>query len=128
MSDLEDARAILSIAERDLRALRGMTDGSVFADEIFGFHAHQAAEKALKAWIVSRGIDHPLTYNLARLLTLLEESGAQIEGFWPLDELTVFAVSMRYESEELTDEPIDRPRIIEDVTGLVDHVIALLSS
>lgn len=36
---------------KDLRALQGMSDPDVFADEVFGFHAQQAAEKALKAWL-----------------------------------------------------------------------------
>ncbi len=127
MSDLEDARAILEIAERDLRALRGMTDPAVFADEIFGFHAQQATEKALKALIIARGLEHPLTHNLARLLAILEESGADVQSFWPLAELTVFAVAMRYESEELSDDLIDRAHTIKDVGVLVDHVGSELS-
>ena len=48
MSDLEEARTLFEAAERDLSALRGMHDSSIFADEIFGFHAQQAAEKFLK--------------------------------------------------------------------------------
>ena len=50
MSDLKQARVLLTSAERDISALRGMADAAVFADEIFGFHAQQAAEKLLKAW------------------------------------------------------------------------------
>ena len=45
MSDLERSRALLVAAERDLRALKGMSDAEVFDDEIAGFHAQQAAEK-----------------------------------------------------------------------------------
>lgn len=49
MSDREHAEEILEAARRDLRALRAMTDVEAFPDEIFGFHAQQAVEKALKA-------------------------------------------------------------------------------
>jgi HEPN domain-containing protein len=49
MNDLEHAREILEVARRDLRALRAMNDAESFPDEIFGFHAQQAVEKALKA-------------------------------------------------------------------------------
>jgi len=51
MSDLKEARTLFEAAERDLLALRGMRDSTVFTDEIFGFHAQQAAEKLLKAWL-----------------------------------------------------------------------------
>ena len=44
MSDLKQARVLLMSAEQDISALRGMADAAVFADEIFGFHAQQAAE------------------------------------------------------------------------------------
>ena len=40
MSDIEHAQAMLRMAQRDLRALRGMQNAEVFADEIFGFHVH----------------------------------------------------------------------------------------
>ena len=32
-----------------------MRDVDIFADEIFGFHAQQAAEKLLKAWLALLG-------------------------------------------------------------------------
>jgi HEPN domain-containing protein len=57
MSDLDHARQMLGIAKRDLKALGGMLDSDVFAYEIFGFHAQQTAEKALKAWISALGDD-----------------------------------------------------------------------
>jgi hypothetical protein len=38
MKDLEQARSLLAMAERDHRALRGMEDPDVFSAEIFGFH------------------------------------------------------------------------------------------
>jgi len=55
MPDLDHARQVLAIARRDLKALGGMFDADIFAYEIFGFHAQQTAEKALKAWIAARG-------------------------------------------------------------------------
>ena len=38
----DEARQILAAAHRDWRALAGMADPEVFADEVFGFHAQQA--------------------------------------------------------------------------------------
>ena len=41
MSDLEEARELLWLAERELRALEAMLDMETFPDEVFGFHAQQ---------------------------------------------------------------------------------------
>lgn len=42
MSDIEQAKSLLRLAQRDFNALLGMEHSSLFADEIFGFHAQQA--------------------------------------------------------------------------------------
>ena len=68
MSDLKAARVLVEAAERDIAALRGMGDASVFADEIFGFHTQQATEKLFKAWLALLGDTYPLTHNLEQLL------------------------------------------------------------
>jgi HEPN domain-containing protein len=51
MSNLDQAKVLLQAAHRDLKALGGMFDVEIFADEIFGFHIQQATEKLLKAWL-----------------------------------------------------------------------------
>ena len=70
MSDLKQARVLLEAAERDASALGGMGDAAVFADEIFGFHVQQAAEKLVKAWLASLGEIYPLSHDLAALLDM----------------------------------------------------------
>lgn len=65
MSDQEHAESILEAARRDLRALRAMDDVVAFSDEIVGFHAQQAVEKALKAWLAYLGVPFPKTHDLA---------------------------------------------------------------
>ena len=52
---------LLLMARKDFDALRGMLDNPLFADEIFGFHAQQAIEKSLKAWLAARLLSFPLT-------------------------------------------------------------------
>ena len=49
--NLDHAESMLSIAKKDVKALRSMLDPDKFDVETFGFHAQQAMEKALKAWI-----------------------------------------------------------------------------
>ena len=95
------------MAERDLRALKGMDDATVFDDEIFGFHVQQAIEKSLKAWIIGIGVESPFIHNLARLLAILEENGCDVESFWDVVEYTAYAVNFRYDAAEMTDDSLD---------------------
>lgn len=48
MGELDHPQAFLVMARKDFDALRGMIGNPLFADEIFGCHAQQAIEKALK--------------------------------------------------------------------------------
>ncbi|BBJ22388.1 HEPN domain-containing protein [Candidatus Nitrotoga sp. AM1P] len=123
MADLEQARSMLRMAYKDFNALIGMQENSLFADEIFGLHVQQAVEKALKAWLCVNEDIYPLTHELARLLVLLENHGADVEKFWPLVQFTMFAVQARYE-EGISDldEPINRAIEIENVRELLTHV------
>jgi HEPN domain-containing protein len=122
MNELDHARAMLSIAEKDRRALQGMLDREVFAEEIFGFHAQQTVEKALKAWIAALGKEYPLTHNIAGLLGVLQNLGADIEGFWDLTEYTAYAVEFRYGGLHLVEEPLDRPAVLDRVEELLHKV------
>jgi HEPN domain-containing protein len=92
MNDLEHGRAILETARRDARALRGMFDSETFPDEIFGFHAQQAVEKALKAWLASLGIRFPKTHDLQQLLDLLTGAEVDTSMSWPIASMRCFFV------------------------------------
>ncbi len=122
MSDLKQARVLLMSAERDISALRGMADVAVFADEIFGFHAQQAAEKLLKAWLALLGETYPTTHDLARLLAMLRERDVEATRFNELVEYTPFAVQFRYAPGDLSTRPLDRDTAIERVEALLKEV------
>ena len=122
MSDLKQARVLLMSAERDISALRGMADVAVFADEIFGFHAQQAAEKLLKAWLALLGETYPTTHDLARLLAMLRARDVEATRFNELVEYTPFAVQFRYAPGDLSARPLDRDTAIERVEALLKEV------
>ena len=128
MRDIKQARAMLRMAHKDFAALMGMArDTVVFADEIFGFHAQQAAEKALKAWICLHGIEYPFTHQLARLMTILKNDGEDMEVFWALDQYSVFSVQARYEEGDVAlDEPLNRDAVIVEVQTLLDRVARVM--
>lgn len=128
MVDFEHARVMLRMAYKDFDALTGMLDNTLFADEIFGFHVQQAIEKTLKAWLSVHGITYPLTHDLARLLTLLENIGADVELFWPLVQFTIFAVQARYEEGIVDlDKPLDRVVEIENIRVLMTTTEKVIS-
>jgi len=128
MSDIEQAKSFLSMAERDYRALCGMNDPEVFSDEIFGFHIQQAVEKALKAWLCVLGAPFPKTHDLDELGALLEEADQKIaDSFSSLLEFTDFAVAFRYEAFPDLEGDIDRRGCIDGVARLLQHVRRILA-
>ncbi len=122
MNDLEQARELANAAERDISALRGMGDAAIFADEIFGFHVQQAAEKLLKAWLALQGETYPLSHDLAALLDMLSVGGADVARFDGLVDYTVYAVRLRYAATDPGAGLVDRAGAIEQVEALLATV------
>jgi len=61
------------------------------------FQAQQAAEKAMKALLLARGLRPPYTHDLAMLLRLIEKSGdTPPAGLNRVVRLTDYAVETRY--------------------------------
>ena len=128
MNDLDHAGELLSMAGKDLKALRGMTDTDTFAEEVFGFHAQQTVEKALKAWVAALGEEYPLTHSIATLLSKLDDLGRDVAGLWDLTKYNAFAVQLRYEVVDVDEPPLDRQTTIASVQALFDRVRAVLAS
>ncbi|MEO8428140.1 MAG: HEPN domain-containing protein [Verrucomicrobiota bacterium] len=122
MIELEHARQLLTMAGKDLAALKAMTDRDSFAEEIFGFHAQQAIEKCLKAWLSALSVQYPLRHDLAELLGLLNKQGRDTSAFKHLISYTDYAVAFRYEQAEDVAPQLDRPAVCAEVQQLYDHV------
>ena len=94
-------------AEGDLAMARAQVPGA--SVEHHCFHAQQAAEKALKAVSVARGIPFQFTHNINTLLRDLQKHGvkvpAQVE---PARDLSVYAVETRYAAiEDFSESRLD---------------------
>ena len=70
MTPQEDARVLLALVDRHLRALRLNLDPN-YPDEEWGFTAQQAVEKLLKVRIVLRDERPPFTHQLNLLAELV---------------------------------------------------------
>ncbi len=126
MSGVEEAKQMLKMASKDLRALEVMLDPDSVDVGIFGFHAQQAVEKSLKAWITALGMEHTYKYDLRQLLIILRELGCDVADLWEFVDLNTFAVQFRYEDYVDTDIPLDRQDTIRKVKTLYDRVKGII--
>lgn len=127
MPDLEHARLLLRLARDDLAAMEVMATSPRISPSIFGFHAQQAVEKALKAWLSLLDVTYPRIHLLHELFNLLDDHGAATAGrFRQLQDLTPFAVQFRYEEFTVSDVNLDRHEVIRQVGGLITHVERLI--
>ena len=99
-----------------------MDDVAIFADEVFGFHVQQAAEKLFKAWLALQGETCPLSHDLAALLDMLSVGGADVARFYGLVDYTRYAVRLRYAAAEPGAGLLDRTGAIEQVEVLLATV------
>jgi HEPN domain-containing protein len=91
----DDPREWLNRARSNLARAQMKITG-VYLEDLC-FDAQQAAEKAVKALLIKRGVTFPYVHDLARLVTLLEEAGQQIpELVRRAEALTRYAVVTRY--------------------------------
>jgi HEPN domain-containing protein len=121
-SDREHATQLLDMAGKDYTALSNMLDPSDFAEEIFGFHAQQAIEKSLKAWVAALSLTYPKSHDISELIRILEKSGADLDRFPKLESYSAFAVQYRYEALEGSDKPLNRTAVLDMASGLMAHV------
>ena len=122
MSDIDHARALLGMAYYDLKALQHMRDPNAFAEGIFGFHAQQAIEKSLKAWIAAVGGKYPLIHDIEELISVLRTLGHGDENLDVYVDYNPFAVQFRYAEFDYAEEPLDREDTIVKIQVLYDKV------
>ena len=64
------------------------------------FHAQQAAEKYIKAYLASRDVDFPFTHNLENLIDICSEQDSSFSALYGMaDLLTPYAVTLRYDQD-----------------------------
>ena len=126
MKERDDlVRGMVRKAESDLTALDASL--SAGAHDAACFHAQQAAERYLKAYLTSAGADSPHTHNLARLvLACATRNEAFGELMSAAQILTPYAVELRYDTEFWPDlDTADEARrLAHDVRALVhEHLL-----
>ena len=109
----EKAEILLKKAKQDVDLLDAVISNLNVADDIFGFHAQQAAEKYLKALLSHFQISFKHTHNLRSLMELLAKAGQPLPtDLADLDTLTPFGTLARYEEGD-SSSPLDRKQTRE---------------
>lgn len=125
---LEDARAWLDKAALDLRAaelLVGASDAGLLGNA--AFHAQQAAEKALKAFLAWHDEPFRKTHSIEELrkacVAIAPELATAIDGAVPLTE---YAWKFRYPGDAGEPTPEETERALESARALVRAIEAHL--
>ena len=118
---LARAELDLQLAERGLRIPPALAGGAAY-------HAQQAAEKALKAFLAAHDEPFPLTHNLNLLLPLCEALDPDFGQFGnTATSLTPYATQFRYPGGPIEPTITDAEQGLRDATHLVEFVRRRLS-
>lgn len=109
----------ISYGVSDLRLARlAASDPSIRREQVC-FHTQQAAEKAIKAVLLSQEIQFPLTHDIEELLEIAESKGIELpEGVREAGLLTPYAVETRYPGSwfEISEADLKEALRIADLT------------
>ena len=114
----DDPREWMGRARGNLARAKRRAPGDYLED--LCFDAQQAAEKAIKAVMIERGIEFPYVHDLNRLASILERDGNTIpEGVRRSGVLTKYAMMTRYPGAM---EPVSEEEYA-DAIGIAEAVV-----
>jgi len=93
---IEKIRLWLIKAENDVKTVQNLLDSSEVITDAICFHSQQAAEKYLKAYLVSKGIDPEKTHKIERLIETCLKIDPSFIDLKDAVLLTEYAVEFRY--------------------------------
>jgi HEPN domain-containing protein len=120
----EYAALLLEHATSDLGACRVLMAAGDMRDDVVGFHAQQAVEKALKVALVLADVDFPRSHDLRELAGIAADNDVAVPD--SIDQarwLTPWAAQLRYEMLE----PLDRDAAFSIASDAVAWATALLA-
>jgi len=117
----------LTKAQQDLAVARKLSSGP---DPYLGaaiFHCQQAAEKAVKGFLVFHEREFEKTHNIRLLIELAMPFEASFSTWLEAGEyLTPFAAKFRYPGETMQPEPEEFQQALADAEGLYTFVLSVL--
>lgn len=92
------------------------------------FHAQQAAEKAIKALLISRNIPFPRTHSIGTLVDLASETASVPKQVEEASVLTDYAVMTRYPTDTEAVEMDEYKQAVDLARTVLDWVRLVLES
>ncbi len=139
-----DVKERLQAAYRNMRAFHRLIDFDDSDQEMYGFHAQQAVENAIKAWLSAAGLEYRAVHDLrevadqilrdptesgtlaaAQLRLLIDYTSFPNAGRagGPDNWLTLYAVTYRYSGTGFHMDDIDRDRFRAEISLAVGTFI-----
>ena len=111
-------------AREDLKAAKLLLDSSANLNSTVCFHAQQAVEKALKAFLTKAGVRTGRTHDVGFLLRLCEEQDEEFRNLptGELSRLSFYAVQIRYPENYYTPSREEAKKAVEIAEKLVNFV------
>jgi len=123
----EEVRQWLIKSQRDLGAAQLLLASEAAYLDVSVYHCQQAAEKAIKAYLVYRAIEFPKTHNLVALLALCLPIESKF-GEWRQMGITLnpYATAYRYPGAALEPERAEAEQACAMAEAFVAFVIGVL--
>jgi len=119
-NDRRAAQVLIAKARDDAAAAGALGERDEVSEAIVGFHAQQAAEKALKAVLSARSVPYEFRHDIAYLCELLADDGVALPAdVKQADVLNPWAAEFRYEDPP-SEEPLDRAAAVRLATTVVE--------
>lgn len=119
-------REWMAYAAADLESARLLLPAGVRQADAVAYHSQQSAEKALKAWIIHTGRQHPLTHSIRQLLDVIGRGVPWIAQVESAEVLASYVVSARYPGAGDPATPEDAAEAIEiasQVFAVIKHAL-----
>ena len=112
-------------AERDLDSMRVLGKEAYFDTALY--HAQQAAEKAIKGFLLFHGQEFEKTHDIEQLVHLGFPSAPELEFYLPEAKLlTPYAVRFRYPDDVLEPDQKEFDEAIDAATKFYDFILSQL--
>ena len=116
----------LDKSQEDLEAALILLNSGKGLEDIVCFHAQQAVEKLLKAFLISKGISPPKTHDIDLLYELCVEAGCDFSDLEytrrEIATLSLYAVEVRYPDGVIKPSPEKALRAVKMAMALKELV------
>lgn len=125
----EQVIKLIQKADIDLKTIENLLKHEDSPPEAICFHAQQAVEKYLKAYLSCLNIRYNPSHDLDYLIDLISELDKEFEKYYDLaEELTPYAVGIRYETDLGSYDDEDASHAYEIAIKIKTSVLSKINS